>query len=121
MTVGNNGSYQASVSVTGSGIGPGGGPALQDTQQTTPGGINVPPTDAVTLTAGAGKVTLGGTLFAFALALPRPFGPDALAYLRMVARGDDDLRRFAEVDAESFAGHAAANMRWPGRWPKARC
>jgi PTS system cellobiose-specific IIC component len=27
-------------------------------------------------------VTLGGTLFAFALALPRPFGPDALAYLR---------------------------------------
>jgi predicted acetyltransferase len=27
-------------------------------------------------------------------------------------RGDDDLRRFAEVDAESFAGHAAANMRW---------
>jgi predicted acetyltransferase len=28
------------------------------------------------------------------------------------ARGDDDLRRFAEVDAESFGGNAAANMRW---------
>ena len=28
------------------------------------------------------------------------------------ARGDADLRRFAEVDAESFAGHAASNMRW---------
>ena len=27
-------------------------------------------------------------------------------------RGDADLRRFAEVDAESFAGHAATNMRW---------
>lgn len=27
-------------------------------------------------------------------------------------QGDDDMRRFAEVDAESFAGHAAANMRW---------
>ena len=27
-------------------------------------------------------------------------------------RGDDDMRRFAEVDAELFAGHAADNMRW---------
>jgi predicted acetyltransferase len=27
-------------------------------------------------------------------------------------RGDADLRRFAEVDAESFAGHTATNMRW---------
>jgi|HubBroStandDraft_4_1064222.scaffolds.fasta_scaffold04957_4 predicted acetyltransferase len=27
-------------------------------------------------------------------------------------QGDDDMRRFAEVDAESFAGHAADNMRW---------
>ena len=27
-------------------------------------------------------------------------------------QGDDDQRRFAEVDAESFAGHAADNMRW---------
>jgi predicted acetyltransferase len=26
--------------------------------------------------------------------------------------GDDERRRFAEVDAESFAGQAAANMRW---------
>ena len=28
------------------------------------------------------------------------------------AQGDAEVRRFAEVDAESFAGHAAANMRW---------
>ncbi len=28
------------------------------------------------------------------------------------ADGDSDLRRFAEVDAELFAGNAAANMRW---------
>jgi predicted acetyltransferase len=28
------------------------------------------------------------------------------------AQGDAEIRRFAEVDAESFAGHAAANMRW---------
>jgi predicted acetyltransferase len=27
-------------------------------------------------------------------------------------QGDDDMGRFAEVDAESFAGHAADNMRW---------
>ncbi len=28
------------------------------------------------------------------------------------AQGDAERRRFAEVDAESFAGNAAANMRW---------
>jgi hypothetical protein len=56
--VGINGSYCATVTLAGSGIGPGGGPVLQDTQQTTPGGINVPPTDAVTLTAGATTVIL---------------------------------------------------------------
>ena len=58
MTVGNNGSYQATVTITGSGIGLGGAPVLQDTSQTTPPGTNVPPPDSVTLTANATTVIL---------------------------------------------------------------
>jgi PTS system cellobiose-specific IIC component len=54
-------------------------------------------------------VTLGGTLFAFALALPRPFGPDALAYLR--ALGATGI--FLAILMTGVVGSCIAFMRFP--------
>ena len=44
--------YRASTVVLGSSLGPGGGPYLEDTAQTTPDNTNAPPPQAYTLQAG---------------------------------------------------------------------
>lgn len=67
-----NGRYQATLTLTGSGLGAGGVPYMEDTEQTTPPGINLPPPGAVTLAAGINTLLLPPATFSFSRVMLLP-------------------------------------------------
>lgn len=62
-----NATYVAQTTITGSGIGAGGGPYVQDSSQTAPSNANAPPPTSYELASGANTITLptSGAGFAF--------------------------------------------------------
>jgi len=64
--MGLNATFQTTIQLTGSAIGPGAGPYLQDTQQTAPTNTNAPPPETFGLIAGATVILVWpGTNFGF--------------------------------------------------------
>jgi hypothetical protein len=64
--MGTNARYQATTQLTGAGLGSGGTPALQDTEQTTPININAPPQGAYTVSSPSTILVWPSAPFTFA-------------------------------------------------------